>query len=67
MTDSEKSAPSASCPPVKSSEAQKRFNPHNAVPNTKRARSQRYLYGGMLFPSRVVATKESQSLEREVK
>lgn len=67
MTDSEKSAPSASTPSVKSNEAQKRFNPPNAVTNIKRARSHRYLYGGMLFPSRVIATKEAQSLEREVK
>ena len=67
MTDSKKSAPSASNPSVKRSEAKKRYNPPNSVPNPKHARSQRYLYGGMLFPSHVVAREETQSLEREVK
>ena len=67
MTDSKKSAPSASSPKVLSSEAKKRVNPPNAVPHMKKARSERYLYGGMLFPSRIIAAKEMQSLDRDVK
>lgn len=67
MTDSKKSAPSASSPAVTSKEAKKRFNPPNAVPYKNKARSQRYMYGGMLFPSRIVAAKETQSLARDVK
>ncbi len=68
MTDSKKSATSASSSKSTRSEAQKKsFNPINAVPNTSKARPERYLYGGMLFPSRIHALKENQSLEREAK
>jgi len=61
MTDSKKSSPSASSPTVLSSEAKKRVNKPNAVPYKNKVRSERYLYGGMLFPSRIVAAKEMQS------
>lgn len=67
MTDSKKFATSASNPAVLSSEAKKRVNPPNAVPYKSKARSERYLYGGMLFPSRIVAAKEMHSLDRDVK
>lgn len=67
MTSSKKSAPSASSPTVLSSEASKRVNQPNAVPYKSKARAERYLYGGLLFPSRIVAAKEMQSIEREVK
>lgn len=65
MTDSKKSATSASSPKFKRDEATTYVNPPNAVPYVNKKRSERYLYGGMLFPSRIVAAKETQSFERE--
>ena len=68
MTDSKKSAHSASSSELPRTEAKQGvFNPPNAVPHTKKSRSQRYLYGGMLFPSHIISEKETQSLEREAK
>ena len=64
MTDSKKSAPSASSPKVLNSEAKKRVNPPNAVPNLKKTRCERYLYGGMLFPSRIITAKDIGVAER---
>lgn len=65
MTDSKKSATSASSPKFKRDEAKTDVNPPNAVPYANKKHSERYLYGGMLFPSRVIAAKETQSLERD--
>ena len=67
MIDSKKSAPSASSPTVLSSEARKRVNPPNAVPHLKKTRSERYLYGGMLFPSRVLSVKDKHSREQNIR
>ena len=68
MTDSKKSAHSASSSELLRTEAkQGGFNPPYAVPQIKKPRSQRYLYGGMLFPSHIITEKETQSLEREAK
>ena len=65
MTDSKKYETSASIPQPIRAEAIKRFNPSNVVPKSKRARSQRYLYGGMLYPSHVTSIKNNKSLERD--
>ena len=68
MTDSKKSRTSASSPKFKRSEAHtKSFNPPNAVPHGKREHAQRYLYGGMLFPSRIIAAKDMKPGERDIK
>jgi hypothetical protein len=66
MTDSKKFATSASNPTVSSSEAKKRVNPPNAVPYKNKARSERYLYGGMLFPSRIIAQDAKQAGEQDI-
>jgi len=65
MTDSKKSASSASKPQFMRSEARTNVNPPNMVPRANKARSQRYLYGGMLYPSRIVSAKETQTVEGE--
>lgn len=65
MTDSKKSATSASSPKFKRDEATTHVNPPNAVPCVNKKRPERYLYGGMLFPSRVIAAKETGLIERD--
>lgn len=67
MTDSKKSAPSASNPTVLSSEARKNVNPLNAMPHLKKTHCERYLYGGMLFPSRILASNDKPSREHGIR
>lgn len=68
MNDSKKSTTSASNSNSMRNEAQqKSFNPINVVPNPSRVRSKRYLYGGMLFPSRIIAAKDKQFGEQDLK
>ena len=65
MTGSSKLVVATSNPSAKNSVARNSFNPSNVVPKSKRARSQRYLYGGMLYPSHVTSIKNNKSLERD--
>lgn len=65
MTDSKKSAHSASSPKSKRAEAlHKKVNAPNAVPYEGSINARRHLYSGMLYPSRIIAAKEMEERNR---
>jgi len=69
MTYTKKSASSSSSPAnaLKKEVHAKEINPPNAIPYKGGKRPERHLYGGMLFPSRVIAAKEVESRDRDLK
>ncbi len=68
MTDSKRSAPSASSSRFKCAEApKKRSNALNAMYGQNIKHLPHHLYGGMLYPSRVVAVREVEASRSESK
>lgn len=67
MTDSKKSGGTASEFKFKRSEARKNNNLYNVILDQKKTRSKPNMYGGMLFPSRVVCAEHELNAGPELK